>query len=192
VTVILIRPGLGTYLGGALAFACAITVSWYLNRTFTFRARRSDHMVRELFGFVGANLPGAALNYSVYAGLVFLHVEPVAAVATGSIVGMLSNFTLSRWLIFRPNESNGLRLARGSHKNLLGIGRRGRVRFRQRSRELTRAPFAIAPEPFVPSFAALGRCPYYQLPLPTDASLGANIYQEPASHLDQQATVGHI
>jgi putative flippase GtrA len=103
-TVILIWLGLGPYLGGALAFSCAITVSWYLNRIFTFRARRSRRPVRELIGFIGANLPGGALNYSAYACLVFLHVEPVAAVAAGSMTGMICNFALSRWLIFRSTS----------------------------------------------------------------------------------------
>jgi putative flippase GtrA len=105
ITVILIRLGLGPYFGGAIAFSCAITASWYLNRSFTFRGRRSPRPLRELFGFVMANLPGAALNYSVYAGLVVFHVvEPVAAIAAGSIAGMICNFILSRWLVFRATK----------------------------------------------------------------------------------------
>lgn len=101
VTVALIHRGLGLYASRAVGFACAVSASWYLNRTFTFRRRRSQRLFREYCMFVGANLPGAAVNYGVYLGLVaFGLAPPVAAVGAGSIAGMACNFTMSRTLIF--------------------------------------------------------------------------------------------
>lgn len=110
VTVTLIHEGLGLYASRAVAFACAVSASWYLNRSFTFRRRRSRPILQEYCGFIGANLPGAAVNYGVYSVLVALGLlPPAAAVAAGSIAGMTCNFTLSRTLIFRlptPRSEN--------------------------------------------------------------------------------------
>jgi|SRR5689334_14785854 len=102
VTVELIKLGAGPYLGRAIGFCCANAASWYLNRTITFRKRRSRRLIREFCGFFVANLPGAWLNYGIFAGIVaFRALEPVAAIAVGAVAGMICNFTLSRWLIFR-------------------------------------------------------------------------------------------
>jgi putative flippase GtrA len=102
-TVELIKLGAGPYLGRAIGFCCANAASWYLNRSITFRKRRSLRPVREFVGFFVANLPGALLNYGIFATCVaFRALEPVPAIAVGAVAGMICNFTLARWLIFRP------------------------------------------------------------------------------------------
>lgn len=102
VTLALIHVGAGFYLGRAIAFSCAVSASWYLNRTLTYHHRRSMRLSHEYWGFIAANLPGAALNYGLYSALVGLAgALPFAAVAAGSVAGMTCNFTLSRTLIFR-------------------------------------------------------------------------------------------
>jgi putative flippase GtrA len=99
----LIVAGLDPYASRGAGFLCAVTASWCLNRTFTFRSRRFAHPGAELAGFILANLPGAAINYGTYAVLIAGgFAGPIAGVAAGSIAGMTCNFTLSRFLVFRP------------------------------------------------------------------------------------------
>jgi putative flippase GtrA len=98
--------GLGLYSGRVLSFAVAVTFTWYCNRRFTFRHRSAGLPWRvELPRFALLMLPGAALNYGVYAALITL-VRPVAAhptlgVAAGAIAAMLLNFAVARRLVFR-------------------------------------------------------------------------------------------
>jgi putative flippase GtrA len=95
--------GLNLYIGRVISFLAAATVTWALNRTFTFRHKgaRGTQWLR----FVMANALGGFVNFGTYAAMVssmpFVHAHPVIAVAAGSIAGLGFNFTLSKWLVFR-------------------------------------------------------------------------------------------
>ena len=95
----------GPYLGRIPAYLAAATTTWGLNRIWTFQARNSGSAGRQWALFVAVNLLGFALNYGTYAACIaFLPVaaaHPVLAVAAGSLAGMVSNFFLSRALVFR-------------------------------------------------------------------------------------------
>ncbi|MCX5539976.1 GtrA family protein [Paraburkholderia sp. CNPSo 3076] len=86
-----------------VAFPAAVTVTWLLNRRYTFGASRyAAH--HEWMRYVLANVLGWAANNAMYFYLV-LHVaiayrHPMLAVAAGSIAGMLLNFTGSKFLVF--------------------------------------------------------------------------------------------
>ena len=90
----------------AVAFTVAVTVTWLLNRRFTFAHHASPHWLREWLHYVAANSVGAVVNNGVYALLVLtvamFSKEPVLAVAAGSLAGLVFNFTASRALVFRP------------------------------------------------------------------------------------------
>jgi putative flippase GtrA len=97
----------GPLVAQLLAFPVASTVTWALNRRFTFGASELP-LVREWLRYVFANLFGWAANNGTYAWLVF-HVgvayrHPVLAVAAGSTAGMFFNFGASRLLVFRPDR----------------------------------------------------------------------------------------
>jgi putative flippase GtrA len=95
--------GLNLYVGRVVSFLVAATVTWALNRTYTFKHKgaRGAQWVR----FVLANAIGGFANFGVYAAMVsslpFVHAHPVIAVACGSLAGMCFNFFLSKWLVFR-------------------------------------------------------------------------------------------
>jgi putative flippase GtrA len=97
--------GAGLYLGRAISYVSAATVTWALNRAWTFRGRGGGPVHRQWALFVVVNLVGFALNYGTYALLVtFVPVvaaHPVLGVAAGSVAGMFTNFALSRRLVFR-------------------------------------------------------------------------------------------
>jgi len=104
-TVYGFRHALGLYGAGLIAYVIAATVTWVLNRTWTFRGQSSGSIHRQWARFMVFNLAGFVLNrgtYSILVGFVAIAAEqPVIATAAGAIAGMFVNFTLSRRLVFR-------------------------------------------------------------------------------------------
>ena len=100
------RHWAGLYLAGTLAYAVAVTTTWWLNRVWTFRGLGNIGSIgRQWLAFVLASLPGLCLNLGSY--FVLLTVVPVCAtypviaIAVGAVAGMFANFTLSRSMVFR-------------------------------------------------------------------------------------------
>ncbi len=104
-TVYSLRRPLGLYGAGAVAYLVAATVTWLLNRLWTFRGLGSGPIRQQWARFLVVNLGGFVLNRGTYALLVTFVVrcaeQPVYAVAAGAIVGMFVNFALSRAIVFR-------------------------------------------------------------------------------------------
>ena len=102
----LTSSGANAIIAQAIAFAVAVTVTWLLNRQFTFAQHASPNRLREWMHYVAANSLGAVVNNGVYVLLVLMVVifskEPVLAVAAGSLAGLVFNFTASRAWVFRP------------------------------------------------------------------------------------------
>ncbi len=100
------RDWAGLYIAGTLAYAVAVTTTWWLNRVWTFRGLgRTGPVARQWATFVLASLPGLCLNLGTYFVLVTVVplciVHPVIAIAAGAVAGMFANFTLSRTMVFR-------------------------------------------------------------------------------------------
>jgi putative flippase GtrA len=98
--------GLGKYSGWLVCFLVAVTFTWWGNRTLTFRAEAARRgLLREWAVFVVANSLGAAANFGTYFVLVtFLPWplgDPQIAIAAGTIVGLVFNFTASKRFVFR-------------------------------------------------------------------------------------------
>jgi putative flippase GtrA len=104
-TVYALRRSLGLYGAGAAAYIVAATVTWLLNRLWTFRGLGGGGVHQQWARFLAVNLGGFVLNRGAYALLVtFVALcaeQPVYAVAAGAIVGMFLNFSLSRAVVFR-------------------------------------------------------------------------------------------
>jgi putative flippase GtrA len=99
------RESLGLYGAGMLSYLFAATVTWLLNRVWTFRGHGRSPAHRQWAMFLAANLVGFALNRGTYALMVTLlpiaAAQPVIATASGSLAGMFVNFSLSRKVVFR-------------------------------------------------------------------------------------------
>jgi putative flippase GtrA len=97
------------YLSRLVSFLCAMTATWSFNRRYTFVPRRDESLWREWSRYFVAMLGGFALNYLTYAALVYgiplVRVWPVLGVAAGSIVGLVVNYSSSRWWVFRRSHS---------------------------------------------------------------------------------------
>lgn len=99
--------GLNPYAGRVLSFVCAVTTTWWFNRTFTFSVsqRLPASMLREWGHYLVTQLGGFAVNYAVFAILVGLsplvRQWPVIGVAAGSAGGLLVNFALASRYVFK-------------------------------------------------------------------------------------------
>lgn len=107
-TVYALRGWLGLYGAGMVSYFVAATVTWSLNRVWTFRGRGSLPAHRQWALFLATNLLGFVLNRGAYATLItvsaFCRAWPVLAVAAGAGAGMFVNFGLSRNVVFRQGS----------------------------------------------------------------------------------------
>jgi putative flippase GtrA len=103
----LVAQGADPYLARLLSFLCALTATWAFNRRYTFGAVRSDRAGREWLRYFIAMLGGFAVNYAVYAALVYslptIRQWPALGVAAGSIAGLVVNYLSSRFWVFRAS-----------------------------------------------------------------------------------------
>ncbi len=100
-----LHVGTGPWLGRALSYVAAVTVTFSLNRAWTFRGAGRSRPVAQDWGlFALVNLVGFACNYGTYAALIagvpFVREFPVLGVAAGSLAGMAGNFLLSKRYVF--------------------------------------------------------------------------------------------
>jgi putative flippase GtrA len=106
------------------AFLVAVTVTYTVNRGWTFRARAGSDRAREYARYALLQSGGAALNNATYA--VALWANPwfrdhlVAALALGCLAGMVANYLSARHLAFTGDPATVL--ARGT-----GVPRRLRA-----------------------------------------------------------------
>ncbi len=103
-TLALVHLGLaGPLLGRGLAFMLASSVTWMLNKRFTFQA--SGGLNRWSL-YVVLTAVGALLNVGVYALWIGAFgstpAQIVVGILWGATLALAFNFTLSKYLIFRP------------------------------------------------------------------------------------------
>ena len=106
-----LRYSLGLYGAALVSYVLAASVTWFLNRLWTFKGRGGGKVHRHWALFLFANLGGFVLNRGAYALLVtFVPLcarQPVFAITVGMLAGMTSNFMLSRSIVFRPADEPG-------------------------------------------------------------------------------------
>lgn len=104
-TLYAVRSLLGLYAGGALAWLVAATVTWSLNRAWTFAGRGGMPPARQWLLFLCASFAGFLLYFGTYLGLVAYCPActriPALAVFGGMLAGLAANFSLSRNIVFR-------------------------------------------------------------------------------------------
>jgi dolichol-phosphate mannosyltransferase len=92
--------------GLAVAVAVGLSMLWNfaLNRRFSFSYSRSQAMLRQLIGFVGACSIGAVVNYYTTLGLWESFEHKQTAAAAGVLAGTAFNFVASRFFVFRKTR----------------------------------------------------------------------------------------
>jgi putative flippase GtrA len=103
-SVLVHAAGSGPYAARMFSFLSAVTVTWYLNRNWTFRTDGVADRHREYSRYIGVQVAGALINLGIYAILVqsfeWMARIPVMPLAIGAVIAMLFNYGLSRKLVF--------------------------------------------------------------------------------------------
>ena len=91
----------------AIEVAGALTVTWALNRTWTFETGRARTPGSQYRRYIAVQIAGFAINYATFAVLVTgspaLRALPLAALVAGALVSMVNTYALSRALVFAAN-----------------------------------------------------------------------------------------
>ena len=99
------------YTGRVVSFLVAATVTWALNRNYTFKVDRKANRT-EWVCYVAFMMVGAVINYGAFAVCItwweIARAQPWLAVAVGSLAGLGVNFTTSRLLVFRVPATRSL------------------------------------------------------------------------------------
>ncbi len=97
--------GLEFFAARIPSFFAAATVTWILNRAFTFKGAVDEPLHKQWAKFIAANAFGGVVNYGVSVGLEagvdVVAAHPFLAVAAGSVAGMFFNFAASKHLVFK-------------------------------------------------------------------------------------------
>ncbi len=96
--------GMNPYGSRVISFLTAASVTWALNRRYTFSAGLGARLHREWARYLSVNALGGSLNYLTYALCLaqFAVVQRYLflGVAAGSAIGLLVNYTASKYLVF--------------------------------------------------------------------------------------------
>ncbi len=96
--------GMDPYGSRVISFLTAATVTWLLNRRYTFSADKDARPHKEWARYISINAFGGGLNYLTYALCVsqfsLVHRYLFLGVAAGSAFGLLVNYMASKYLVF--------------------------------------------------------------------------------------------
>lgn len=100
----LVSDGMNPFVTRCFSFPCAVIVTWWLNRVWTFPSSPSASRRGQITAYFAVQLLGAMTNLIAYASLLLL-VEATAlnaliAFAVGSIAGLFVNFAGSKRFVF--------------------------------------------------------------------------------------------
>ncbi|WCL55030.1 GtrA family protein [Gimibacter soli] len=97
-------PFCGFYLARVGSILAAASVTWWLNRRFTFEARREMAAHHQWGRFLVVTGIGGLINFSVYsllvASLPVVAALPIIGVVAGTLTALGWNFTMSRRHVF--------------------------------------------------------------------------------------------
>jgi len=91
------------YISRVLSYLLAATVTWYLNRKYTFFSTSKNNK-REWLYYLAGNSLGGGINYLCYAIIVYYYKDLsyvlLVAVSTGSTIGLAVNYAINKYFVF--------------------------------------------------------------------------------------------
>lgn len=103
-TVMMRLVGWSALPSRVISFAVAVTVTWLINRRYTFSEGSSLSTTGEYASYLAIQTSGAAINFGIFLLCLKqwpqLSAWPVVPLAAGSAVALLFNFTLSRAIVY--------------------------------------------------------------------------------------------
>ncbi len=112
--LLLTSQGHGVFPSRLGSFGAAVTVTWVLNRGWTFSTSRPGHKGLEYLAYFSVQLIGAAINLGVFYFYLILfpaqHSAPLLPLFVGAVPALLFNFTASKYLVFSAEATtqNGI------------------------------------------------------------------------------------
>lgn len=99
---------LSPFVARPFGIACAMVVSWLINRTVTFRAE-SPPSLKEFSRFAGVSITSQIVNYTVFAALLLLFpaLIPELALFLACFVSMFVSYTGFRFGVFGKSGMRG-------------------------------------------------------------------------------------
>ena len=96
--------GLSPFVARPFGIACAMVVSWLINRTITFQAD-APPSVPEFSKFAGVSVTSQVVNYAVFASLLlaFPKLVPELALFLACFVSMFVSYTGFRFGVFKSH-----------------------------------------------------------------------------------------
>jgi putative flippase GtrA len=102
--------GWSPFAARVVSFSAALGVTWYLNRSFTFRDRAAPRAGPEAVRYVLVQVSGALLNYGTFSALVVLFAQaarwPILALVPASALAMCFNYLGMYYFAFRRPPLN--------------------------------------------------------------------------------------
>ena len=104
------------HLARVVSFLVSMTVTWQINRHFTFREQRpAGSLLAEWRRYFASSLLGGASNYAAFAIAIavspFMRAHIILPVAIGCLIGMVTNYVLYSRYVFK-SAAGGDRLRR--------------------------------------------------------------------------------
>lgn len=98
--------GMSPFAARVLSILVALTVTWVLHRSWTFRTANANRMA-EWLRFAVVNGFGGGLNYLVYAAILVAlpGTSPLVALVGGSAAALVANFLGSKFWAFRTGRA---------------------------------------------------------------------------------------
>jgi putative flippase GtrA len=95
---------LGPYLSRFVSFPTALTVTWYLNRRWTFCGKLTVSIKREYAAYIFVQSVGALVNLAVYLTAILvvpnLRMMLLLPLSLGALAGLIVNYFGAKHLVF--------------------------------------------------------------------------------------------
>ena len=92
---------MGLYSSRTVSFLLAVSLTWYLNRTWTFGTTKNKRHGKEYVRYFLVQVAGALFNLGVYVYCIETFEQlaryPVIPLAMGALIAMIFNYFLSTW-----------------------------------------------------------------------------------------------
>jgi putative flippase GtrA len=101
---------LNPYVGRLVSFPVAASVTWYLNRRWTFISEVYKRKAPEYIRYMVIQIIGAGINLATYALLILfissLASLPILPLAAGALIAMVFNFLGLQFFVFRSTAAS--------------------------------------------------------------------------------------
>lgn len=102
---LIVNAGGGLYVSRIVSFPCAVTITWYLNRIWSFKGKATKRPISEYGVYFGVQVVAALANLATYAVVLnrFFGDQVtmvIPALAVGAALGMAINFVGAQALVF--------------------------------------------------------------------------------------------